>query len=132
MRGLSLALALAACGPPRGDCEVDNDCGGDYVCARNGECLPADSVHPLRITWTVRGQIASEANCAPAPTLYLIFYGYDINDQFGFEPVPCEAGLFTIDKLPSRFTSVELGERGGFVMEKPITGTGMVTFDLAP
>lgn len=71
-------------------------------------------------------------SCAPSPDLYLVFYGYDVNDQFGYEPVPCETGLFSIDKLPARFTSVELGERNGSSMEKPITGTGTVTFDLAP
>lgn len=127
-----LAVAIAACGPPPGDCEIDNDCSGDYVCARNGECLPPSDVHPLRITWTIRGQVPSTASCSASPDLYLIFYGYDASDQFGYEPVPCETGLFSIDKLPTRFTSVELGERNGFSMEKAITSTGTVTFDLAP
>jgi hypothetical protein len=128
-----LVALLSSCGSPSstGDCERDDDCG-DNVCARNGECLPSSSVRALRITWTIRGQAASSYTCANSPSLYLLFLGFDVNDSFGYEPVPCNAGEFFIDKLPTRFTSVEIGERGGFTMEKVLDSSGTVTFDLMP
>ncbi len=126
-------LALVACGPPsNGDCEVNDDCGGDSVCARTGECLPAASVRSVRITWTVRGQTASSYTCADSPNLYLLFLGFDPNDSYGYEPVPCNAGEFFVDKIPTRYGSVEIGERGGFSMEKVFDSSGNVTFDLMP
>ena len=48
------------------------------------------------------------------------------------DPVPCDAGQFFVDKLPTRFGSVEIGERGGFTMEKVFDSSGNVTFDLMP
>ena len=128
-----LALGCAACGPPRDSgCERDSECGGSLVCARNGDCLPASDVRIVRITWTVRGQMANATSCAQSPSLYLMFYGFDPNDAFGFEPVPCEAGLFTIDKLPSRFTSIEIGDNNRVKLEKVIDAQGNVAFDLVP
>ena len=136
MRPLLLALALAcvACGPPRDSgCEQDNDCIADTdVCARNGECMPPSDVRAVRITWTIRGAAASDATCSPSPDLYINFIGNLRTDTFGYDPVPCDAGLFNIDKLPTRFLSVEIGEHGGFVMEKSIPVGGNVSFDLMP
>jgi hypothetical protein len=128
-------IALAACGSPTnrsGDCDVDDDCGGDYVCARNGECLPPASVRAVRVTWTIRGQTASSYTCAESPSLYLLFLGFDPNDSYGYEPVPCNAGELFVDKIPTRFNSFEIGARGGFSMEKVFDSSGNVTFDLMP
>jgi hypothetical protein len=132
--GALLVLGLAACGGTSGECEVNGDCGGGTVCARNGECLPASSVRAVRTSWTILGQPASSTSCASTPTFYLMFYGFDPGDAFGYSPVPCEAGLFTIDKLPTRFLSVEIGVMGNarITMEKPIDANGNVVFDLTP
>jgi len=126
------SVVLAACGPPsNGDCERDNECG-DYVCARTGECLPSTSVRSVRITWTIRGQAASSSTCATSPNFYLLFLGFDPNDSYGYEPVPCNAGEFFVDKIPTRYGSVEIGARGGFAVEKVFDSSGNVTFDLMP
>lgn len=134
MRTLALLglVASAACGPPNGVCAQDSDCGGD-VCARNGECLPASAVRSVRVMWTVRTQPANASTCGTTQNLYLMFFGFDPNDAFGFEPVPCDAGLFSIDKLPTRFTSVEIGDTNHrFQQEKVFDAQGNVSFDLAP
>lgn len=130
---VTCAALAAACGPGGGDeCMIDDDCRGDLVCARNTQCLPASEVRVVRVTWTVRGEPASAAACASAPELYVLFYSAQVGDAFGFAPVPCEIGLFTIDKLPRRYVSVEIGEDGGFSMERAIDANGEVMFDLAP
>jgi hypothetical protein len=133
MRALSiLALACAACSGGDGDCELDSDCGGSRVCARNSECLPATEVRPIRVTWTIRGMPANDLLCAPTPDFYVLFSATQINDTFGYEPVPCKAGLFTVDKLPRRFVSVELGVDGGFSEVKAFDAQGNAAFDLVP
>ena len=134
MRALAVLLLLCAgCpGGGSGDCTDDSDCGGTNVCARNAECLPASEVRVVRITWTIRGQPANSALCAQAPDLYLLFAGTQINDTFGYQPVPCEAGLFVVDKLPRRFVSVEIGEENGFSEVAAFDAQGNASFDLAP
>lgn len=133
---LVLAVAGAACGGSSGECSDttnSGDCGGGDVCARNGECLPASQVRLVRVTWTINGQPANDATCAQSQDLYLLFYGFDPGDSFGFQPVPCKAGLFTIDKIPTRFGSVEIGDSSGRLkQEKVITAQGTVAFDLVP
>ena len=131
---LLVAIMLAgACGPGgNGDCVDDNDCGGDLVCARNAECLPAGEIRSIRIAWTINGQPPNSALCASSPDLYVMFAGVQPGDTFGFAPVPCEAGLFVMDKLSKRFVSVELGAEGRFMMEKTIDSQGNVAFDLRP
>jgi hypothetical protein len=130
---VALALLLVGCGSSGdGTCEVDNDCGGDLACARNGECLPASEVRPVRVTWTIRGMTASSYTCAGTPDFYLLFGGTQPNDFYGYEPVPCDAGLFTVDKLPRRLVSVEIGVRGGFSDIKAFDAQGNAAFDVMP
>ncbi len=129
-----LGALVPACGGGsecRSGSDTD-DCGGGLVCARSSECLPPEDIYKVTVSWTVRGQIANATLCAPAPSLYLMFYSPDPGDTFGYEPVPCVAGLFTLDKLPRRFTGVEIGEDGGFHAEKAISAQGLVSFDLMP
>ena len=116
----ALAVVLLACtgcpgggGGDDGDCTIDSDCGTGNVCTRNTECLPASEVRSARITWTIRGMPASDALCASTPSFFVLFAGTQLNDTFGYEPVPCKAGVFSIDKLPRRFVSVELGVANG-------------------
>jgi len=128
------AFALGGCGAGS-ECRDNgdtNDCPGDQVCARSSECLPADQIRSVHVNWSVRGQAASPTTCAPAPSLYLLFFSDDPNDAFGYEPVPCVAGLFTIDKLPTRFTGVEIGTDGGFSDRAPINAQGLPAVHFAP
>jgi hypothetical protein len=122
---------LAGCPNSSGDCQVDSDCGSD-VCARTGECLPASDVRTVRTTWTIRGMPANAQTCAASPDLYIQFDGPVLNDTWGYEPVPCMAGLFTALKLPSRFAEVELGVNGGVRSTTIIDGSGNATFNLFP
>jgi hypothetical protein len=132
---LVIAVALAAaCSGGGTECSMtgEDDCTGGLVCARSSECLPPEEIWKVSISWTVRGQVANATSCAPAPSLYLLFYSGTPGDEFGYQPVPCVAGLFTMDKLPRRFTGVEIGVDGGFNAEKSINAQGLVAFDLMP
>jgi hypothetical protein len=133
MRIAVLALVVVGClAPPRDDgypgggwgsgfgggngwggygCQDDAQCTGDHVCARNGECLPPSGVRAARTIWTVRGAEASTTSCANSPKLDITFTAYG-SEQIGYSPVPCEAGKFTVDKLPLRFTTVQLTRAG--------------------
>ncbi|HEY5925482.1 MAG TPA: hypothetical protein VIV11_27545 [Kofleriaceae bacterium] len=94
-------------------CQSDAACGTGNVCARNGECTIASNVRIVRTTWTMRDQEASDTTCASAKQLDITFHtsGAGLDDQFGFSPVPCSAGKFTVDKLPLRYTMVSLARR---------------------
>lgn len=132
MRTALLVVLLASCGPPSGgDCEVDSQCGGNDVCARNGECT--DTARSVRVTWTIRGMPANAASCAQSANLFIVFTGPGLNDQFGYEPVPCASGVFTVDKLPRRFNAVELGVRStGYSELETFDSQGNAKLDLAP
>jgi hypothetical protein len=132
-RALGAAIALvAACGPSAPEtCTQDSQCGGN-VCARDGECLPADQVWQVKLSWTIGGAPASPTTCASSPDFYIDFYDADPRDSFGFEPVPCQQGQFTVDKLPIRFDAAELGVTGGVSKTAIIQPNGTATFDLAP
>ena len=130
-RWIFLSL-LAAC--PRqhdGPCTVDSDCGGD-VCARDGECLPANDIWQVKVSWMIRSMPASASTCMTSPSFYLQFDGATLQDSFGYEPVPCMAGQFTIDKLPTRFQQVEIGVDGRYLDSTVIDSTGNATFNLFP
>jgi hypothetical protein len=130
---LGLTLACTACGPaPDRGCKDDGECGGSLVCARDGNCASASDVRVVRVEWTIRGGMANATSCGGSPDLYVMFLGFEPGDSFGFEPVPCLAGVFTIDKLPRRYSSVEIGDNDRIRQEKVITAQGVVTFDLAP
>lgn len=88
-------------------CHADSECGGGLVCARTGECSSASAVHVIHVSWTVNAEVASAATCVHAPDLELTF-GANTDGQFGFAPVPCLEGKFTIDKMPLRYKTVQL------------------------
>jgi hypothetical protein len=132
LAALALTLALLAGCPYSSDCVVNDDCGGHDVCARNGECLAPSEVRAVRVTWTIRGQQPSTMNCGAAPNFYILFGSFDYNDTYGYEPVPCASGVFSVDKLPSRYNSVELGADGRFSQMAVFNAQGQATFDLMP
>jgi hypothetical protein len=134
MRATALLVILAGCpgGNNSGECSVDTDCGNE-VCARDGECLPASDVYPVKVTWTINGMPASATTCTPAPDFYINFSGFTVQ-TFGFLPVPCDQGQFFVDKMPRGYNAVELGADGHFDKNAGITlgtgSSGLATFDL--
>jgi hypothetical protein len=124
-----LVLALGGCpSPSGGECTQDRDCDSGEVCARDGWCSSPASVRQVTVTWTVNGAAASAATCSAHPDLFIAYHAGP-GDQLGFAPVPCHIGQFNVDKLPSRYTVVELGEESGPSMTKAINGAS-VAFDL--
>jgi hypothetical protein len=73
---------------------------------------------------------ASETACTASPDLEVDFRASDSDARFGYAPVPCVEGRFTVDKLPTKFTTVRL--RHGSTWETaPIdAATGDAVFDL--
>jgi hypothetical protein len=112
-------------------CHQDADCGSNLVCARDGECLASTAVRIIHVNWTLKGLPASETTCVHAPSLAITF-GDTVGDLFGFAPVPCKAGRYTIDKMPTRFDHVELSRQGEYSGgdDGPFDATGNVTLDL--
>ena len=133
MRAIALLALLAACDfTSGGDCTSDGDCSGSEVCARNGECLAQSEVRFVRVSWTIRGQAASATSCAATPNFYILFATNDPGDVYGYEPVPCASGVFTVDKLPTRYITVEMGVDGGFSQQAVFDSQSHATFDLTP
>ena len=128
-----MLLVLAGCptSAKPSQCTTDPDCGG-LVCARNGECLSANQIWMVKVTWTIRGMPASATTCATTPSFYLQFDGQTTNDTFGYTPVPCDAGIFSIDKIPRRFFQVELGVDQRFTDIALIDAMGAAKFDIYP
>jgi len=108
-RALAFVL-FAGCGQmssaPPGGC--DDLCTGDRVCTRDSRCLPSDQVRAVHIRWTVSGAPASATSCAAAPDLILDLRSGS-GPGFGFSPVPCAEGMFTVDRLSMDYDTVVLG-----------------------
>ncbi len=107
-------LALTGC-PTQGNgvCDEDVECDDGFVCSRGDHlCVAPSEVRNVRTEWTINGQPASIAGCSGF-TLYIQFQSSLLDDNFGFSPVTCETGVFSVDKLPVRYRSVELGVEGG-------------------
>jgi hypothetical protein len=130
------AVALVAgCGGGGGDdaqCGSDSDCGAGNVCARDEACWPSGDVHTVKVVWTVNGQPASATTCSQFPDLFVDFESQ--TTVFGFAPVPCMAGEFPIDKLPTTYIEVEVGDNLGMYFDQfaDFDATGTATFDLVP
>jgi hypothetical protein len=133
MRRALVLVLLAGCpsSSQPDECTVDSDCSGG-VCARTGECLSASSVHPVKVTWTIRGSAASPTTCGNSADFYVQFDSPDPQDIFGYEPVPCDQGQFLVDKLPKRYVQVEIGIDDRFLDAQPIDALGSASFDLYP
>jgi hypothetical protein len=114
------------------DCNVDG--GSAYVCARDEECLLPSEIWTVHVTWTVSGQPASATTCTNAPDLQLFFgeSSYGNGYEWGFAPVPCPEGEFTIDKMPTYFDTIDLlrstDSTGGATGE--FDGSGDAALDL--
>ena len=123
--------SLAGCpNPTGGECEIDNDCGGADVCARDHMCTAASAVRAVSATWTIRGAAANTTTCGTHTDLFISFIGSDFGDKLGFAPVPCKLGQFSVDKLPIRFKQVELGVEGGTSDVRALNAAGTAALDL--
>lgn len=108
-RALAFVFVIGCAGPssaPPGGC--DDLCTGDRVCTRDSRCLPSDQVRAVHVSWTVSGAPASATSCAAAPDLVLDLRSGS-GPSFGFSPVPCAEGMFTVDRLSTDYDTVELG-----------------------
>jgi hypothetical protein len=119
---------------PRGrGCHDGLGCPSDQVCARNDACLPPEQVRAVHVMWTVAGKPASVTSCAAAPDLRIQLNRADGADRgVNWAPVPCEAGKFSVDRLPRSYDPVWLGrESGGGARDAALDrSTGEATLDL--
>jgi hypothetical protein len=134
LRVALLALLLGGCpstGSTGAECQDDRTCGGD-ICTRDGQCTPPGEVRSVKITWTVNGGPASAASCATTPNLTVYVDGDTALDRIGFEPVPCDQGVFNFDKLPTRYAIAELAIEGGVGARRAIDSANTAHFDIVP
>lgn len=127
-----LLVSFAGCPRPSdGDCNEDVECDDGLVCARGDHlCVTPGEVRMTRTTWTIGGDPPDLGNCQGF-TLYIQFLSTLDQDDFGFSPVPCETGVFTVDKLPNRYRSVEVGVEGGGEFDSAsFDGEGNATLNL--
>ncbi len=114
-----------------GGCHQDSDCGsGSLICARDFSCVSKSETYTAHISWTIGAQPASKTTCAHLPDLDLQFRTTD-NYFFGFSPIACDQGKFTIDKLPTWYVETTIGPTGSsgtLARIDPITG--IATLDL--
>src|SRR5688500_13416791 len=93
--GMAVLAGLAGCLQRRAECVIDGDCDGGDVCANTHVCVTAAQVHRVVVRWTVAGNPASAATCAPIPELSLSVLDDDSSDRSDYAPVPCATGMFT-------------------------------------
>jgi hypothetical protein len=116
--------------PDNGGCNSDADCGTGNICARDFSCIPPSEAYVAHISWTIGGKQATTATCASLPDLDLQFMTTD-QYYFGFSPIACDQGKFTIDKLPTWYVETSIGpegDRGTTARIDPTTG--VATLDL--
>lgn len=145
MRGVLLVLLVSCTGSPRGTddigsdfdppgrggngCRNDSQCASGELCARTGSCMSASLIRAVHVNWTVSGSPVSDDACSPSPDFEIDFRSSD-DGRFGYAPVPCAQGRFTVDKLPTKYTSVQL-RHGGKSETAAIDAAGEALFDLA-
>jgi hypothetical protein len=105
------SLALGGCALRNFECQVDTECDPNQVCARDHACVAPSTVRAVITRWTINGEEPDGARCGDRQ-LYIQFRGEMRDDMLAFSPVACAPGQFSIDKLPARFTAVELGVEG--------------------
>jgi hypothetical protein len=134
-RAVYVLVALAACSHDDTGalCTTDSDCSGGDVCSRDESCWPADDLYTVKITWTIDGSAAGSASCASFPDFVVNFYSQE--QEFGFAPVPCMAGEFPINLLPTVYTEVEVADANFQYFDQTMTiatdgSNGSAAFDL--
>ena len=115
-------------------CTADSQCGSGQVCARTYECMGTSYVHAIHVTWTIQSQTATQTSCstANATNLQIDFSG-NSESPWGYAPVLCMEGKFSIDKMPIAYSYVNLGRDGDVTSgggSKIDTTTGEAVIDL--
>jgi hypothetical protein len=108
---IGFAAVLASCGGEEGDksgqpCKVDGDCGV-VVCDNSSICTDMGMLRKVQVSWTINGSIPGASNCTGVARLEVEFQALD-GAAFGYGPVPCTAGLFSLLKMPSKFVKAKL------------------------
>lgn len=85
-------------------CSADTDCPADQVCARDDTCTPASEVRWVHVRWTVDGAPADATTCASRPDL-VVEIGDSVGAAWGVAPVPCDEGVYSVDKIPLSWTT---------------------------
>jgi hypothetical protein len=122
---------------PGAYCTVDTDCPADQVCARDAACTAPSEVHWVHVRWTVDGATADATTCAAAPDLLVDIGNFTDGEGFGVAPVPCVAGLYSVDKIPLSWSTVSVAPyvgEGGWqdgVSATVDPATGNATVDLS-
>jgi hypothetical protein len=116
--GCAILLAgssLLACGEDAdktgATCKVDGDCKGNVgglVCDQASFCTDSATLQTVRARWTLKGLTPGGASCSAYSRLVVEFKSPDGATDFGFDPVPCPAGMFTINKVPSQITKARV------------------------
>lgn len=133
---LGVLAANAGCAPLY--CERDSDCGSQ-VCTHTRECVAPDQVRSIRLSWTLYELPPDESLCEAlgVTAMRVTFQDSAAWEAQSYEPVPCELGQVYFNRLPLRFTLVEIVALGGGLilesrlldMQGPET---IVTVDLSP
>lgn len=118
--------------PPTYGCTSDTQCTTGNLCARDGECAPANEIYSIHVSWTLQGQAATTSTCSNSPNLEIQFTGQS-QAWWGYAPVPCVEGKFSIDKMPTWYTTVDLMRDGETTAGADGTidpQTGLLSLDL--
>ena len=134
--GLCAVSWLSACNDDLGNnfpkaCAQDSDCQAGSVCVRAGQCFPQDQTRSIAVVWTVGGQPASDAACGIHADFTLQFDS-DVGYSYGYAPVPCRAGKFTVDKIATIVNFVEMFDNAGSgAAGQIVDATDQATLDLS-
>ncbi len=133
MRAALLLALLTGCPPDTTECAQDSDCGGAKLCTRDFQCLPASEVRAVKILWTVNHAPPNPETCTNMPNLFVEVDGDLAGEMITFAPVPCNAGIFNFDKLPTSYGSAVLGIDGSDTGDRvAIDASNTAQFDLFP
>lgn len=90
-------------------CDSDAQCGSQ-LCTRTNECLPANQIISVRLSWTFYGEPATAELCEGLgiDALELTFGDASNFERQSYFPVPCEIGRVFYDRMPNRFIYAEL------------------------
>ena len=115
------------------ECMADADCNSaQLICSSTFQCMQPSQVRAIHVNWTLDEQPASPTTCGGAPTLQLSFTDINGTTGWGYAPVPCAEGKFTIIKMPLTFVGALMGaENGeGSYFTGTFDTTGNTTIDL--
>jgi len=111
MRALAVVVLVGCAG--NGD-ESAERCGNKTcqpgeLCTRTDECVAASEVRAIHVSWTLGGQPGNATTCTGKPDLSALIFSSLDRGHLMYSPVPCAAGMFSVDRLAIWFDLVQLG-----------------------